>query len=126
MNPVSEERMRLRVEYSRETDLIFSDNIAVYGDWLEKRLALGQTAFNVCENCKFWNISERYPLKGATIGICKRVKMFWHLTDWADEMDRVLKEKFKDDKAFVQDGSDYHADLLTLSNFGCNQFERKL
>jgi hypothetical protein len=52
--------------------------------------------------------------------------MFWHLTDWTDEEDRVLKEKFKDDKAFVQDGSDYHADLLTLSNFGCNQFERKL
>jgi hypothetical protein len=97
-------------EYSRETDL--------------KLLALSQS--NVCENCKFWDISERYPLKGAKIGICKRVKMFWHLTEWTEEMDRVLKEKFKDDKAFVQDGSDYHADLLTLSNFGCNQFEIQL
>jgi hypothetical protein len=42
MKPVSEERMRLRIEYSRETDLIFSDNIPAYADWLEKRLALRQ------------------------------------------------------------------------------------
>ena len=40
MKKVSEERMRLRVEYSRETDLIFSDNIPAYADWLEKKLAL--------------------------------------------------------------------------------------
>jgi hypothetical protein len=39
MKQVSEERMRLRIEYSRETDLIFSDNIPSYADWLEKRLA---------------------------------------------------------------------------------------
>jgi hypothetical protein len=42
MNKVSEERMKLRVEYSRETDLIFSDNIPAYADWLEKKLALSQ------------------------------------------------------------------------------------
>jgi hypothetical protein len=42
MKPVSEERMRLRLEYSRETDLIFSDNIPAYADWLEKKLALSQ------------------------------------------------------------------------------------
>jgi len=36
---VSNERMALRVQYSRETDLIFSDNIPAYADWLEKKLA---------------------------------------------------------------------------------------
>ncbi len=36
---VSDERMKLRVMYSRETDLIFSDNIPAYADWLEKKLA---------------------------------------------------------------------------------------
>lgn len=36
---VSHERMKLRVQYSRETDLIFSDNIPAYADWLEKKLA---------------------------------------------------------------------------------------
>jgi hypothetical protein len=39
MKQVNEERMRLRIEYSRETNLIFSDNIPAYADWLEKRLA---------------------------------------------------------------------------------------
>lgn len=42
MNKVSEERMKLRIEYSRETDLIFSDNIPAYADWLEQKLALRQ------------------------------------------------------------------------------------
>ena len=42
MTKVSEQRMKLRIEYSRETDLIFSDNIPAYADWLEKKLALSQ------------------------------------------------------------------------------------
>ena len=42
MNKVSKERMKLRVEYTRETDLMFSDNIPAYADWLEKKLALSQ------------------------------------------------------------------------------------
>ncbi len=48
MNKVSEERIKLRVEYSRETDLIFSDNIPAYADWLEKKLALSQHDVSVC------------------------------------------------------------------------------
>jgi hypothetical protein len=49
--------MRLRVEYSRETDLIFSDNIPAYADWLEKRLALrqplvsGSLPIRYCQQC---------------------------------------------------------------------------
>lgn len=42
MTKVSEQRMKLRIEYSRETDLTFSDNIPSYADWLEKKLALSQ------------------------------------------------------------------------------------
>jgi hypothetical protein len=42
MKKVSEQRMKLRIEYSRETDLIFSDNIPAYADWLEEKLALSQ------------------------------------------------------------------------------------
>lgn len=42
MTEVSEQRMKLRIEYSRETDLIFIDNIPAYADWLEKKLALRQ------------------------------------------------------------------------------------
>lgn len=39
MNQVSISRMHLRVEYTRETDEIFSDNIPKYADWLETKLA---------------------------------------------------------------------------------------
>ena len=39
MKKVSEARMYLRVEYTRETDEIFSDNIPKYADWLEAKLA---------------------------------------------------------------------------------------
>lgn len=42
MKKVSEERMKLRIEYSRKTDLIFSDNIPAYADWLENKLSLKQ------------------------------------------------------------------------------------
>ena len=45
MTKVSEQRMKLRIEYSRETDLIFSDNIPAYADWLEKKLALNKLPF---------------------------------------------------------------------------------
>lgn len=46
MKKVSEQRMKLRIEYSRQTDLIFSDNIPAYADWLEKKLALSQNDVN--------------------------------------------------------------------------------
>lgn len=83
----------------------------------------------ICENCKFWDITEQYPVKECQVGECKRVKMFWDNTEWFDnengEYTRRLSEDAKNDKAFVQDGSDYMAKLLTLGNFGCNQFEEK-
>lgn len=67
MNQVSEDRIKLRIEYSRETDLIFSDNIPAYADWLEKKLASIQQDVtsqrnqlidfsNYCERA--WNCTE--------------------------------------------------------------------
>ena len=46
MTKVSEQRMKLRIEYSRETDFVFSDNIPAYADWLEKKLALSKLPFS--------------------------------------------------------------------------------
>ena len=48
MTKVNEQRIKLRIEYSRETDLIFSDNIPAYADWLEKKLALRQPSVVGC------------------------------------------------------------------------------
>jgi hypothetical protein len=47
--------------------------------------------------------------------------MFWDSTDWDSAGDKRI---FKDDSlAFVQDGSDYHAELLTKADFYCNMWE---
>jgi hypothetical protein len=39
MTKVSEERMFLRIAYTRESGELFSDNIPAYADWLEIKLA---------------------------------------------------------------------------------------
>ena len=51
--------------------------------------------------------------------------MFWDATEWNSDGDRVLIEKYKNTRAFVQDGSDYNAVLLTKADFGCTQHEPK-
>lgn len=83
-----------------------------------------------CKDCKFWTLDtdKDYP-KNIGVGKCKRVKLFWDCTEWhamddsMTEAIQVLTEKAKDDKAFVQDGSDYRAELITTPDFGCVQFE---
>jgi len=51
MKQVSENRIRLRIEYARETDKIFSDNIPQYADWLEERLAKLEAAKKLQSSC---------------------------------------------------------------------------
>ena len=84
-----------------------------------------------CKGCKHWREGgdeEFTKLVGA--GTCSRVKQFWDSTEWqrvddeeglTDEVRRVAKAT--EDLAFVQDGSDYSATLITLPDFGCVMFE---
>ncbi len=58
MEQVNENRMRLRIEYSRETDFLFSENIPAYANWLEKKLALLQPPVSVINWILF---SEQQP-----------------------------------------------------------------
>jgi hypothetical protein len=73
-----------------------------------------------CGSCKFW---KPYDAPGKIpVGRCGYVKMFWNNTEWDDETyERVLTTP--EHKAYVQDGSDYMASLITLPEFGCNQHE---
>lgn len=80
-----------------------------------------------CKDCKHW---EREYLRDKwadnptqEVKKCNKVKMFWDSTDWDKEGDRRIF--LNDDLAFVQDGSDYHAELLTKSEFGCVMWEAK-
>lgn len=79
-----------------------------------------------CETCKHWTKRKVYET-GHSFGLggCANTPMFWDATEWSDDCSegRILLDKYKDTKAFVQDGSDYKADLLTLSNFGCVSYE---
>ena len=79
----------------------------------------------ICKNCEHWINSKDY-LNSLRLGTCYRIGMFWERTKWKEidgKYQRVLLDKYKDDKAFAQDGSDYRASLETLETFGCNQFE---
>jgi hypothetical protein len=82
-----------------------------------------------CKDCKYWSERDQYEDdKGVDVRKCTRVKMFWDCTEWGDEdnnYERRFTKQAEGDKAFVKDGSDYIAHLLTLGDFGCNQFEAK-
>jgi len=82
-----------------------------------------------CKNCKHWKLKD-YPPRTKETGFCTRLKMFWDATEWnydkeGEELERSLKEEFQNEKAFLQDGSDYKAYLITMHDFGCVQFENK-
>jgi len=80
-----------------------------------------------CGKCKYWNKkTDGYYPNNFNLGKCTKVMLFWDATEWEkpDYERRVLTKEVKDNKAFVQDGSDYKAELITLSNFGCVQFEQ--
>ena len=81
----------------------------------------------ICKNCKYWKKTNSYP--SIILGNCKKVKMFWQCSEWVDKGDDIVRElngKHKEDKAFVQDASDYAAYLITKEEFGCNQYEPTL
>ena len=72
-----------------------------------------------CETCKFWQASEHETGSNFGLGRCKAAPMFWDATTWDEECNRVMLPEYADTKAFVQDGSDYIAKLLTKPDFGC-------
>ena len=84
--------------------------------------------FGVCGQCRHWMETDNNYPKDFGLGKCGRVRLFWECTEWGDvgeDFRRIFTEEAKGNKAFVQDGSDYRAELITLADFGCVQFERK-
>lgn len=65
-----------------------------------------------------------------TVRRCRKALHWWDATKWTDatypddkwENIRVLLEEAKGNKMFVQDASDYRADLLTAADFWCAHF----
>jgi len=81
---------------------------------------------NYCRTCKYWTKVEEWATgHHQGLGLCDNVPMLWNATIWNKEGERVLSDKYKDTKAFAQDGSDYTAYLLTAPDFGCVSHEPK-
>lgn len=74
-----------------------------------------------CVNCKFWGKADEYETGHSQgLGRCEYMPMLWNATEWREnEEGRVFKDRYKDTLAFVQDGSDYSANLYTRPDFGC-------
>ncbi len=77
-----------------------------------------------CRTCKHWRkpVNDFGEVPGT--GKCLAAVQFWDATEWADDDEvRVLKAEHAGRLAFVQDGSDYRAELKTMADFGCVQHE---
>lgn len=81
-----------------------------------------------CGACRHWaseSNADHRPEGMKDVRRCNRAQMFWDCTTWTEEYERVPLPEHKDDMMFVQDGSDYHAELLTRPGFSCAHFDRK-
>jgi len=94
--------------------------------------------FNVgnCGLCRHWELhdyqgcymlTDAQEISNLGIGVCHRVKPIWECTKYVILPDgtakRVLLASESNSSAFVEDGEEYHAALLTRETFGCVLFE---
>ena len=86
---------------------------------------------NTCKTCKHWRKAGPWETgHGLGLGTCGKFPMYWDATEWSEDdvgtesgVTRKLNDKYKDNKAFLQDGGDYSAYLLTKESFGCVEHE---
>lgn len=82
---------------------------------------------NTCSTCKHWRRWDSKPDREAkttftsNIGTCHMVIMWWDASEWLEEppFTREISAKYANQRAFVQDASDYSASLYTRQDFGC-------
>ena len=91
-----------------------------------------------CDECKHWQLTaEDWEADEIGFGICRAVRQRWTITDEATEIllldkenndvDQYHDEEFvqarrnalRSAKAYVQDGSQYKAELITGPDFFC-------
>ncbi len=82
-----------------------------------------------CDECKYWQPEPEGYRMIRDVGLCSKAVQLWAATEWVltegDDAycDRVVKPELIGQMSFVQDGSDYHADLWTKAQFFCAHFE---
>lgn len=94
-----------------------------------------------CDQCKHWQPedSDEWEAKGINFRKCGAVRERWVIQDEATDGKTWDDRDFDDDgdymtlrraalakaRAYVQDGSQYMADLMTGPDFGCVLFEQQ-
>ncbi len=76
---------------------------------------------STCATCVHWlPTTSDHLCHIKSLGTCQYVRQYWDATEWTKDDDhRKVKDSCVNQLAFVQDGSDYYAELLTLATFGC-------
>jgi hypothetical protein len=84
-----------------------------------------------CDLCKHWKKdSEEWEANAVGFGECLGVRERWTIQDeasegveWDGEEEGAYmkrrREALKSARAYVQDGSEYHAELMTAPDFFC-------
>jgi hypothetical protein len=87
----------------------------------------GEGEMNTCSNCKHWGVKDVDYNTGILGKPCGYVKMEWdcfeYVWDKNDDRDTKMRKGYENQKSFVKDGSDYYAELRTMPDFGCTQWE---
>lgn len=86
-----------------------------------------------CDQCKFWDKDDQEQKRAGSLVVrrCEKPLQWWDASEWTDEPDpecewdnlRRLLPAAEGVKMFTQDGSSYHAELLTAADFFCAHFE---
>ena len=88
---------------------------------------------DTCSTCKFWgdgNDEHDWTATGVGFKRCQAVRERWEIQDeaskgleWDDDdgsaYAKARADALRASKAYVQDGSEYRADLVTGPDFGC-------
>lgn len=85
-----------------------------------------------CDQCKHWDsdkANEHWEAQGVGFGWCKGVRERWRIQDevprdqdLGDAWAAARVEHLKKSRAYVQDGSEYVAELFTAPDFFCALF----
>lgn len=87
-----------------------------------------------CQTCRHWSRDDDNADRAsygvyapiAAAGRCTYPAQLWDATEWDDEGERVIRQKYADRLAFLQDGIDYYAaPLMTMPTFGCVQHSER-
>lgn len=90
-----------------------------------------------CDGCKHWkqqSDNEDWEAHGVGFGECLAVRERWRITDdavkdmqyeydEASQFQTKRREALRTARAYVQDGSEYRAELFTGPDFFCALFE---